>query len=156
MHSVCASGENQGRYYQIAHYADYNWWWLGDVVLHRIDNGLVIRLDGARYDLTPGTWYDFKLVIVGERLRYYINGDLVLERGGLDDYPQGRIGMKAYRSAAYFDDIVVRSPKPRMPVILVPGLGASWNWGVLLDLGIDTGWDWSLPECPMLEKVGQS
>lgn len=146
-------GENQGRYYQIAHHPGPSLPWpIPNVILFRVGNGLAIPLDGGRYNLTSGTWYNFKLVIVGETLRYYINDDLVLEREGLNDYPNGKIGVKAYRSTAYFDDIVVRSPRPRMPVILLPGCSASWNWGLLLDLGIDTGWTWALSGWPIARE----
>lgn len=50
---------------------------------------------------------------------------------------------------------IVPPPTSRTPVILVPGLGASWNWEVLLDTDIpfvELPWDWALPGWPVARE----
>jgi hypothetical protein len=103
-------GENNGRYYQIAHYTNPFPFLQHHVELHRIANGSLAGLASSDdVDIVPGQTYHFRLEVRGSRLDYYLNERHILSVAGLTDYLRGGIGLKAYASTGIFDDIVVRS-----------------------------------------------
>ena len=55
-------------------------------------------------------WHDFKIVVKGNNLKFYLNNKLIID---VDDekntFPEGRIGVKSHAgSEVYFDDFKVR------------------------------------------------
>jgi hypothetical protein len=73
------------------------------VSMRKLVNGQITQLGTAVLNVTPGTWYRLRLDAVGNRLRAYVNGRLVLE--STDPQPSsGRTGVLTYRTAADFDD----------------------------------------------------
>jgi len=62
--------------------------------------------------ITLNKWYDFKVVVKGSNLKFYLNDKLIID---VDDknntFPKGRIGLGSTRnSEVYFDDFKVRGP----------------------------------------------
>jgi PKD repeat protein len=93
-------GENNGRYMQLSNAIG------GGVTLYRISDGRVSQKT-APFSFYKGIWYDFSILLGSDRVDYFLNGTPVLNQSSLD-FGQGRIGLKAYKSACHFDDILVR------------------------------------------------
>jgi hypothetical protein len=73
------------------------------VTLRKLSSAGVQELGAAAFNVTPGAWYHLRLEAVGNRLRGYVNGRLVIE--AVDNQPQsGQAGLLAYRTQADFDD----------------------------------------------------
>lgn len=136
-------GTNLGHYYQIANYVT-----LDQVRLHRINDGLV-EIVSAPWVFEPGTWYTFKVEVRGSSIRYFLNDALVLAYENAQIYPSGRIGVKAYSSTAWFDDLVVRSfPVPDVNrFVLVTGFQS----GNVVRFDLSTG---AAEEVVVLEPEG--
>ena len=85
----------------------------GTVSLRKLNNGVIQVFDTAPFTVTTGVWYNLSLEAVGDRLRVYINGSLVLE--GVDpvidpNSTRGRYGLITSRAAVDFDDVRVTEP----------------------------------------------
>jgi len=93
-------GENKGRYMQISNVIG------GGVGLFRISDGKVTQKT-VPFAMAAGIWYDFTVMVMSDRVDYFLNGTAVLNQSSLD-FAQGRIGLKAYKSCCHFDDIEVR------------------------------------------------
>lgn len=73
------------------------------VTLRKVDHGVVTQIAALNYNVTPGTWYRLRLDAVGNRVRGYINGQMVLE--GTDSAPRGGSGgLVTYKTQADYDD----------------------------------------------------
>ena len=73
------------------------------VTLRKVTNAGVQEFGAAAFNVTPGAWYHLRLEAVGNRLRGYVNGRLVIE--AIDEQPlSGQAGLLAYRTQADFDD----------------------------------------------------
>ncbi len=96
-------GPNVGHYYEFANYVG-----LDEVALWHISNGAA-DLVTVPYTFETGVWYQFALEVWGSSVRYYINEMLVIQYDQLNHYNQGRIGVKSFISAAWFDDLRVTS-----------------------------------------------
>ncbi len=71
--------------------------------VRRLVNGQVTQLGSVAQTVTPGTWYRLRLDAIGDQLRAYVNGNLVLE--ATDPQPSGgRTGLVSYRTSADYDD----------------------------------------------------
>ena len=62
--------------------------------------------------ISTNKWHDFKIVVKGTNLKFYLNNKLIID---VDDtkntFPKGRIGVKSHaNSEIYFDDFEVRGP----------------------------------------------
>jgi hypothetical protein len=73
------------------------------VTLRKVDGATITQLGQAQLTVTPGTWYRLRLEAIGNRVRAYVNGRLVIE--ATDDAPTaGQAGVVTYRTQADFDD----------------------------------------------------
>jgi hypothetical protein len=73
------------------------------VTLRKVVAGTITQLGVASYAVTPGTWYRLRLETIGNRVRGYVNGRLVVE--ATDNAPTaGQAGVVTYRTQADFDD----------------------------------------------------
>jgi hypothetical protein len=85
----------------------------GNVSLRKLNNGVIQVFDTAAFTVTTGVWYNLSLEAVGDRLRVYVNGSLVLE--GVDpivdqENTRGRYGLITSGASAEFDDVRVTEP----------------------------------------------
>ena len=85
----------------------------GTVSLRKLNNGAIQVFDSAPFTVTTGVWYNLSLEAVGDRLRVYINGSLVLE--GVDPVidsigTRSRYGLITSRASVDFDDVRVTEP----------------------------------------------
>ncbi len=79
------------------------------VTLRKVSNTGVEELGAVAFNVTPGAWYHLRLEAVGNRLRGYVNGRLVIE--AIDAQPlSGQAGLLAYRTQADFDDFNAKVP----------------------------------------------
>jgi hypothetical protein len=80
------------------------------ISLRKLVNGAIQVFDTAPLTVTPGTWYQLRLEAVGNHLRVYANGALVLE--AIDNQPieSGRYGMMTFRTVARFGEFVAFQP----------------------------------------------
>jgi hypothetical protein len=73
------------------------------ITLRKADGTVVTQLGQVPFTVTPGTWYRLRLETVGNRVRGYVNGRLVIE--ATDNAPTaGQAGVITYRTQADFDD----------------------------------------------------
>jgi hypothetical protein len=77
--------------------------------LRKVVNGAITPLASAAMTVTPGTRYRLRLETVGNQLRAYVNGNLVLQAtdGAL---ASGAGGLVTFKAAAEFDDYVAYQP----------------------------------------------
>jgi hypothetical protein len=85
----------------------------GYISLRKLVNGAIQVFDTTSMKVTAGTWYRLRLEAIGDRLRVYANGRLVLE--GVDvsvdtALPGGHYGLMTSRASAEFDDVKVIQP----------------------------------------------
>lgn len=79
------------------------------IELRRIDDGVVTTLATATTPVTAGTLSVLRLNAVGNSLKVYRDGALVLQ--ALDGtYPAGKVALATAGAAADFDDVVVVAP----------------------------------------------
>ena len=93
---------------------DSNYYYLtvraGNVIsLRKLVNGAIHELDRASYTVDGARWYQLRFEAIGNSLRAYIDGQLVLEATD-DTFPAGAYGLAMYRSAAMYDDFVAFEP----------------------------------------------
>jgi hypothetical protein len=79
------------------------------ISLRRLTGGSIQVLDSAPLPVSLGTWYSLRLEAIGNQLRVYVNGTLVLEATD-STFQQGRYGVVTYKTAAEFDDVLVTQP----------------------------------------------
>jgi hypothetical protein len=72
--------------------------------------GGVTQLGSAVQNVTPGVWYRVRMELVGNQLRAFVNGRLVIETTIDASEWGGRFGLLTYRAQADFDDIRVVTP----------------------------------------------
>jgi hypothetical protein len=79
------------------------------VSLRKVVNGSVTTLGTASFTVQPGTWYQLRLDAVGNRLRGYVDGTLLLEAtdGSL---ASGNSGPVMFRAATDYDDFTAYQP----------------------------------------------
>jgi hypothetical protein len=77
------------------------------VMLRKLVNGAIRTLDTASFTVSTNAWYRLRLDIVGQSVRGYINGKLVLEANDPDLLPDdagGRSALVLYKTAAQYDN----------------------------------------------------
>jgi len=75
-------------------------------------NGEVLAED-IHFPLEEGRLYRTQVEVIGDRIRYFVDGELILEAQD-DTYLQGGVGLLAYQvRSAYFDGIEVRKTTVR-------------------------------------------
>jgi hypothetical protein len=80
------------------------------ISLRKLVNGAIHVLDTAALTVNPGAWYQLRLEAVGNRVRTYVNGNLVLEAVDNQPIQSGRYGMMTYKTIARFDDFAASQP----------------------------------------------
>jgi hypothetical protein len=79
------------------------------VSLRKVVNGTVTTLGTASFTVQPGTWYSLRLDAVGNRLRGYVDGALLLEATD-SSLPTGSSGPVMFRAATDYDDFASYQP----------------------------------------------
>jgi len=82
-------------------------------------------------------WYNVKVTVVEGNIKIFVNGILHIDYTDPEPIKAGRIALMAWpgayagcggRTTVFFDDISVEKITTSLsPIIIVPGLGASWN-----------------------------
>jgi hypothetical protein len=80
------------------------------ISLRKLVDGAIHVFDTAPLTVTPGAWYQFRFEVVGDRLRVYVDDDLVLEAADAQPIESGRYGMMTYRTIARFGDFIAWQP----------------------------------------------
>jgi hypothetical protein len=79
------------------------------VTLHKLVDGVITPLGSATFVVNPATWYVLRLDAVGDSLRAYVNGALLLEANDTS-HPRGQSGPVTFKTAADFDDFAAYQP----------------------------------------------
>lgn len=79
------------------------------VSLRKLVNGAIHVIAEAPMTVSRGTWYTLKLEAVGNSLRAYVNGRLIVQ-GTDNSHAAGRYGLAMYKTAASYDDVLVYQP----------------------------------------------
>lgn len=73
------------------------------ISLRKVDGANITQLGQAPLTITPGAWYRLRLETIGNHVRVYVNGQLVIE--AIDNAPTaGQAGLVTYHTQADFDD----------------------------------------------------
>lgn len=111
-----AFGTGAGRWFGLmARYQDSNNYYYitvrndNTVSLRKLVNGGVSVLDTAPLNVTTNTWYALRLETIGDSLRAYVNGRLLLEASDTS-FEQGSYGIAMYKAATRADDFNVVQP----------------------------------------------
>jgi hypothetical protein len=79
------------------------------MALRKLVDGRIVELGDAGFALGIADWHVLRLEAIGDRLRAFIDGQLLLE--AVDDaHPTGISGIATYRAAASFDYLRVEQP----------------------------------------------
>lgn len=79
------------------------------VSLRKMVNGTVTTLATRSLTVSPGTWYELRLDAVGDSLRAYVNGSLMLE--AVDGtHATGNSGPAMFKAATDYDDFISYQP----------------------------------------------
>jgi hypothetical protein len=78
----------------------------GSIRLRQIANGDWILAESA-WQFQADTWYNFKVEVWQDNIRYSIDDSLVFVHADAVDYSRGRIGLEVLASTAYFDNLRV-------------------------------------------------
>lgn len=82
-----------------------------NITLRKLTNGVITVLDTATLPVAVNTWYALRLDIVGNSLRAYVNGRLMLEAtDATAPHVAGRYGVGSYKTAAEADDFLAIQP----------------------------------------------
>lgn len=100
---VMARYSDAGNYYYVTMRAD------NTISLRKLVNGAIHVLDSAPLTVSTGTVYRLRLEAIGNSLRTYVNGRLVLEAKDAS-HASGKYGLVTYKTAATYDDFVAREP----------------------------------------------
>jgi hypothetical protein len=73
------------------------------VTLRRVNHGVVTQLGAAVFNVSPGRWYRLRLEAIGNRLRGYIDNQLVLEAVDSQAWT-GAGGLVTYHTSADYAD----------------------------------------------------
>jgi hypothetical protein len=96
------------------HVDDSNYYYLrigsdNTISLRKLVNGAIQTLASAPLTATTGTWYALRLEAVGNKLRAYVNGRLIVQATD-SSHAQGRYGAVMYQATARYDDVRVTQP----------------------------------------------
>jgi hypothetical protein len=111
-----AFGSGAGRWFGImARYQDDNNYYYvtvrndNTIALRKLGNGAISELDVAPLAVTANTWYTLRLEAIGEALRVYVNGQLMLEAHDAS-FARGSYGLVMYKTATRYKDFVALQP----------------------------------------------
>jgi hypothetical protein len=79
------------------------------VSLRKFVNGAATTLATASYTVEPATWYSLRIDAIGDQLRGYVNGRLLLEATD-GSHARGNAGPVMYKTAADYDDFLSIQP----------------------------------------------
>jgi hypothetical protein len=79
------------------------------MALRKLVDGRIVELGETGFTLGVGDWHVFRLEAIGDRLRAYIDGQLLMEARDAS-HPVGISGFATYRAAARFDYLRVTQP----------------------------------------------
>jgi hypothetical protein len=79
------------------------------IALRKIVNGTVTTLASAAFPVLPTTWYQLRLDAIGNRLRAYVNGVLLLEATDAS-HASGNSGPVMFKAATDYDDFQSYQP----------------------------------------------
>ena len=94
---------NTGNYYYLSVRSG------NQVSLRKLVNGSITVLRSAPLTVTPGNWYDLKLESIGNQVRGYVNGALVVQATD-SSHASGQSGAVTYKAAAEYDGFLVYQP----------------------------------------------
>lgn len=77
--------------------------------LRKLVDGRIVELDSAGFTLNVTDWHTLKLEAIGNHIRAYIDGQLLMEAED-DSHPVGISGIVTYRTSALFDYLRVMQP----------------------------------------------
>jgi len=77
--------------------------------LRKVVDGTVTILRTTPFAVQPGTWYQLRLDAIGNRLRAYVNGVLLLETTDFS-IATGNAGPAMFKAATEYDDFAVYQP----------------------------------------------
>ena len=80
------------------------------VTLRTAYGGHITQLGTAVQNVRPGVWYRLRMELVGNQLRAFVNGRLVIETTMTAAEWGGKFGLLTYHAQADFDDIRVVTP----------------------------------------------
>jgi hypothetical protein len=81
----------------------------GELSLRKLTNGTITVLDSFPITVPAGDWFDVKLEVIGDKLRGYVNGQIMVEATD-STLPSGRYGAVMYKTAAEYDNFLVTQP----------------------------------------------
>lgn len=81
----------------------------GTVSLRKLVDGAVVTIASAPLAVTLNTQYALRLEVVGNQLRGYVNGNLLLQATD-DSHSSGISGLMTSKSATQFDDYIAYQP----------------------------------------------
>jgi pectate lyase len=79
------------------------------VSLRKMVNGVSTTLATVPLAVAPATWYSLRLDAVGDKLRGYVDGKLLVEASD-DTHASGNAGPVMFKAAADFDDFLAYQP----------------------------------------------
>jgi len=126
--------QDPGNWYGIHH-------GLGRIYFEKIVGGVDYSylIPSISYPLSNGVIYHFKIILQGRQIKIYVDDKIIFDF--IDPDPAletGKIGIRAGTGAVaptevWFDNVVVRSlEEEKEPLILLPGLGGSWNFETII------------------------
>jgi len=105
------------------------------VSLRKKVNGVITELDTYFPPVQLGTNYRVSFEVVGNRLSYFLNGELVFDAyDNENSLPHGRAGLRTYRATADFDNVII-TPVPHLEL----GGGARLSHISMFDI-VDGSW----------------
>jgi hypothetical protein len=72
-------------------------------------NGAVVGLGSVALDVAPGTNYTVRLDAIGDRLRVFVNGRMLIEHAD-SSLPAGTYGLATYKAGARFTAFQAEQP----------------------------------------------
>jgi hypothetical protein len=77
--------------------------------LRKLVDGRIVELGRSGFTLGAGDWHTLKLEAIGNQIRAYVDGQLIMEAED-DSHPVGISGIVTYRTSALFDYLRVIQP----------------------------------------------
>lgn len=106
--------------------------------LDKVENGKSTLLKEIKYPFKHNQWYKIKLSCQDSYIQVWINGIFQFDYFDQNNIlKKGKIGLQGWSGSlnyinGKFDNLIVTEiPEGYYPIILLPGLGASWNLGGL-------------------------
>jgi hypothetical protein len=110
-----ATGTGTRWFGAIARYVDANNYYYvtarrdNTISLRKLVNGTIYTLDTAAFTVAAGNTYTLRLEAIGNSLRAYVNGNLLLQATD-SSHASGKYGVAMYKTAATFQDFMAWEP----------------------------------------------